>query len=142
MTRIHDAAVRGFASDNYSGIHPDVLAAIAAANDGHQVAYGEDAYTARLNEVITDRFGDGAEGFPVFNGTGANVVGLQSMLPRWGAVVAASSAHINVDEGGAPERVAGIKLLTVPTEDGKLTPELVDREAWGWGDEHLSLIHI
>ena len=136
MTRIHDAAVRGFASDNYSGIHPDVLAAIAAANDGHQVAYGEDAYTARLNEVITDRFGDGAEGFPVFNGTGANVVGLQSMLPRWGAVVAASSAHINVDEGGAPERVAGIKLLTVPTEDGKLTPDLVDREAWGWGDEH------
>jgi threonine aldolase len=136
VTRIHDAAVRGFASDNYSGIHPDVLAAIAAANDGHQVAYGEDAYTARLNEVITDRFGDGAEGFPVFNGTGANVVGLQSMLPRWGAVVAASSAHINVDEGGAPERVAGIKLLTVPTEDGKLTPELVDREAWGWGDEH------
>ena len=136
MTRLHDAAVRGFASDNYSGIHPEVLAAIATANEGHEIAYGEDAYTARLNEVITDRFGDGAEAFPVFNGTGANVVGLQSMLPRWGAVVAATSAHINVDEGGAPERVAGIKLLTVPTDDGKLTPELVDREAWGWGDEH------
>ncbi|WP_396642324.1 threonine aldolase family protein [Microbacterium sp.] len=136
MTRLHDAAVRGFASDNYSGIHPEVLAAIATANEGHEVAYGEDAYTARLNEVIADQFGEGAEAFPVFNGTGANVVGLQSMLPRWGAVVAASSAHINVDEGGAPERVAGIKLLTVPTEDGKLTPELVDREAWGWGDEH------
>ena len=58
------------------------------------------------------------------------------MLPRWGAVIAASTAHINVDEGGAPERVAGIKLLTVPTDDGKLTPELIDREAWGWGDEH------
>jgi len=63
-------------------------------------------------------------------------VGLQSMLPRWGAVIAASTAHINVDEGGAPERVAGIKLLTVPTGDGKLPPELIDREAWGWGDEH------
>lgn len=136
MTRLHDAAVRGFASDNYSGIHPEVLAAIANANEGHEVAYGEDAYTARLNEVMIDQFGAGAEAFPVFNGTGANVVGLQSMLPRWGAVVAAASAHINVDEGGAPERVAGIKLLTVPTEDGKLTPELVDREAWGWGDEH------
>src|SRR5690606_7974993 len=81
-------------------------------------------------------FGDGVEAFPVFNGTGANVVGLQSMLPRWGAVIAASTAHINVDEGGAPERVAGIKILNVPTDDGKLTPELIDREAWGWGDEH------
>ena len=74
--------------------------------------------------------------FPVFNGTGANVTGLQSMLPRWGAVISASTAHINSDEGGAPERVGGIKLLTVRTPDGKLTPELIDEEAWGWGDEH------
>ena len=136
MTTIHDKNVRGFASDNYSGIHSEVLAAIAAANDGHQVAYGDDVYTARLQEVMAHHFGEGVEAYPMFNGTGANVVGLQSMLPRWGAVIAASTAHINVDEGGAPERVAGIKLLTVPTEDGKLTPELVDREAWGWGDEH------
>lgn len=136
MTTLHDTTIRGFASDNYSGVHPEVLAAIAAANDGHQIAYGEDAYTARLQEVFVHHFGDGVEAFPVFNGTGANVVGLQSMLPRWGAVVAASTAHINVDEGGAPERVAGIKILNVPTPDGKLTPELIDREAWGWGDEH------
>ncbi len=136
MTTLHDTSIRGFASDNYSGVHPEVLAAIAAANDGHQIAYGEDAYTARLQEVFAAHFGDGVEAFPVFNGTGANVVGLQSMLPRWGAVIAASTAHINVDEGGAPERVAGIKILTVPTDDGKLTPELIDREAWGWGDEH------
>ncbi|HET6303001.1 low specificity L-threonine aldolase [Microbacterium sp.] len=136
MTPIHDASIRGFASDNYSGIHPEVLAAIAAANDGHQVAYGEDVYTERLQEVFAHHFGEGVEAFPVFNGTGANVTGLQSMLPRWGAVVAASTAHINVDEGGAPERVAGIKILNVPTDDGKLTPELIDREAWGWGDEH------
>lgn len=136
MTTIHDTTVRGFASDNYSGVHPEVLAAIAAANDGHQIAYGEDAYTERFQHVLEQHFGEGAQGFPVFNGTGANVIGLQSMLPRWGAVVAASTAHINVDEGGAPERVGGIKLLTVPTEDGKLTPELIDREAWGWGDEH------
>ncbi|MBN9185664.1 low specificity L-threonine aldolase [Microbacterium sp.] len=136
MTTLHDPNVRGFASDNYSGIHPEVLAAIAAANDGHQIAYGEDVYTARLQELMAQHFGDGVEAFPVFNGTGANVTGLQSMLPRWGAVIAASTAHINVDEGGAPERVGGMKLLTVPTEDGKLTPELIDREAWGWGDEH------
>jgi len=133
---LHDPEIRGFASDNYSGIHPEVLAAIAAANDGHQIAYGEDQYTERLQEVFRSHFGEGIQAFPVFNGTGANVVGLQSMLPRWGAVIAASTAHINVDEGGAPERMGGMKLLTVPTDDGKLTPELVDREAWGWGDEH------
>ncbi|GGM58771.1 threonine aldolase family protein [Microbacterium saperdae] len=136
MTIQHDPAIRGFASDNYSGIHPEVLAAISEANDGHQGAYGSDAYTARLQEVFQEQFGDGVEAFPVFNGTGANVTGLQSMLPRWGAVVAASTAHINVDEGGAPEKIGGFKLLTVPTDDGKLTPELIDREAWGWGDEH------
>lgn len=134
--RLHDPEYRGFASDNYAGIHPEVLAAIAAANEGHQVAYGEDHYTARLRQVIAQHFGDGAEVFPVFNGTGANVVGLQSMLPRWGAVVCTQTAHINTDENAAPERVAGLKLLPVATPDGKLTPDLIDREAWGWGDEH------
>jgi threonine aldolase len=132
----HDPAIRGFASDNYSGIHPEILAAIVAANGGHQSAYGEDAYTARLQEVFQAHFGEGVEAFPVFNGTGANVTGLQSMLPRWGAVIAASTAHINVDEAAAPEKIGGFKLLTVPTDDGKLTPDLIDREAWGWGDEH------
>jgi len=136
VTTIHDPYVRGFASDNYSGIHPEVLAAIQEANGGHQVAYGDDVYTSRLQEVMAHHFGEGAQAFPVFNGTGANVVSLQSMLPRWGAVICAGTAHINVDEGGAPERVAGIKLLTVPTPDGKLTPALIDQEAWGWGDEH------
>lgn len=136
MTTIHDPAKRGFASDNYSGIHPEVLAAVVAANGGHQGAYGGDAYTARLQDVMAHHFGAGVEAYPMFNGTGANVVGLQSMLPRWGAVITAVTAHINVDEGGAPERVASIKLLTVPTDDGKLTPERIDREAWGWGDEH------
>lgn len=126
----------GFASDNYSGIHPEVLTAIGAENEGHEGAYGADGVTARLQEVFRHHFGDAAEAFPVFNGTGANVVGLQSMLPRWGAVIAASTAHIHTDEGGAPERVAGIKLLTVPTPDAKLTPALIDTEAWGWGDEH------
>lgn len=136
MTSLHDPAWRGFASDNYAGAHPEVLAAIADANGGHQTAYGEDAYTARLREVMKARFGDAAETFPVFNGTGANVTALTSMLPRWGAVVTSANAHIHTDENAAPERVSGLKLLTVPTPDGKLTPELIDTEAWGWGDEH------
>ena len=134
--QLHDLNLRGFASDNYAGVHPEILDAIAAANEGHQIAYGEDVYTARLHDVFAEHFGDGVQVFPVFNGTGANVVGLQSMIPRWGAVVCAKTAHINTDEAGAPERVAGIKLLQVETPDGKLTPELIDKEAWGWGDEH------
>ncbi len=136
MTQLHDLNSRGFASDNYSGIHPEILDAIAAANGAHQIAYGDDVYTARLHDVFASHFGDGIEVFPVFNGTGANVIGLQSMLPRWGAVICATTAHIHTDEGGAPERVGGLKLLPVPTPDGKLTPELIDQEAWGWGDEH------
>ncbi|SDY75321.1 threonine aldolase family protein [Herbiconiux ginsengi] len=133
---LHDRELRGFASDNYAGVHPEVLEAIAAANGGHQIAYGEDVYTAELQKVARHHFGGQAEAFPVFNGTGANVISLQSMLPRWGAVVCATTAHIHTDENAAPERVAGLKLLTVPTPDGKLTPELIDLEAWGWGDEH------
>jgi len=136
VTQLHDTNYRGFASDNYAGAHPEVLAAIAEANGGHQVAYGEDVYTARLGEVMKQHFGEKAEVFPVFNGTGANVTALTSLLPRWGAVVATSTAHIHTDENGAPERISGLKLLTVDTPDGKLTPELIDREAWGWGDEH------
>ncbi|MHC5797963.1 threonine aldolase family protein [Lacisediminihabitans sp. FW035] len=136
MTTLHDTNYRGFASDNYAGAHPEVLAAIADANGGHQIAYGEDVYTARLQEVMKEHFGERAEAFPVFNGTGANVTALTSVLPRWGAVVATSTAHIHTDENGAPERISGLKLLTVPAPDGKLTPELIDREAWGWGDEH------
>jgi len=136
VTQLHDTNYRGFASDNYAGVHPEILSAIAEANGGHQVAYGEDVYTARLGEVIKQHFGERAEVFPVFNGTGANVTALTSMLPRWGAVVSAKTAHINTDEGGAPERISGLKLLSVETPDGKLTPALIDLEAWGWGDEH------
>ena len=136
MTQLHDPQYRGFASDNYAGAHAEVIAAIAEANGGHQIAYGEDVYTARLQEVMKEHFGERAEAFPVFNGTGANVTALTSLLPRWGAVVATATAHIHTDENAAPERVSGLKLLTVQTPDGKLTPELIDEEAWGWGDEH------
>ncbi|MCB4207642.1 threonine aldolase family protein [Arthrobacter sp. UM1] len=136
MTALHDPDQRGFASDNYSGVCPEVLAAIAEANGGHQSAYGADRYTERLAEVVRANFGEQAEAYPVFNGTGANVVGLSSVVPRWGAVICASTAHINVDECGAPERVGGFKLLPVPAPGGKLTPELIDVEAWGFDDVH------
>ncbi|SCK08241.1 L-threonine aldolase [Streptomyces sp. WMMB 714] len=140
--RRHDPGVRGFASDNYAGVHPEVLAALALANGGHQSAYGDDDYTAHLQQTVRSHFGARAEAFPVFNGTGANVVALQALTDRWGAVICAESAHINVDECGAPERVGGLKLLTVPTEDGKLTPELIEREAHGWDDEHRAMPQV
>lgn len=136
MTTLHDPDRRGFASDNYAGVHPELLQAIAQANGGHQISYGEDVYTSRLGEVIRDRFGERAEVYPVFNGTGANVVALTSLLPRWGAVITTRTAHIHSDEGGAPEKMTGLKLFVVPADDGKLTPELIATEAWGWGDEH------
>jgi len=133
---LHDPQARGFASDNYAGIHPEILEAIARANGGHQVAYGADVYTQHLQGVFQQHFGADATAYPVFNGTGANVISLQAMTERWDAVICAESAHINVDECGAPERVGGLKLLAVPTSQGKLTPELVERAAGGRGDEH------
>jgi threonine aldolase len=129
---------RTFASDNWSGIHPDVLAAIVAANDhqDHVPSYGADPVTTEAMALFRQHFGDDAEVFFAFNGTGANVVGLQSLLRPFEAVICAESAHINVDECGAPERHLGSKLVAVPTPDGKLTPELVEAAAIGVGDEH------
>jgi threonine aldolase len=132
----HDPDARGFASDNYAGIHPEILEAIGRANGGHQVAYGGDVYTQQVQGVFQQHFGADATAYPVFNGTGANVISLQAMTERWDAVICAESAHINVDECGAPERVGGLKLLAVPTTHGKLTPELVELAAGGRGDEH------
>lgn len=126
MDPVHVPGRRDFASDNYAGAHPEVLAAIAAANRGHEVSYGEDAWTARLQELFAGLLGEQVEAFPVFNGTGANVVALQSMVTRWGAVIAPAVAHVNTDEGGAPEKIGGFKIVPVATPDAKLTPALIE----------------
>lgn len=128
-------AARTFASDNCAGIHPQVLAAISEANVGHAPSYGADPVTSEATELFRQHFGK-AEVFFTFNGTGANVVGLQSLLRPFEAVICGESAHINVDECGAPERFLGSKLITVPTVNGKLTPEVVDAAVTGVGDEH------
>lgn len=131
-----DRHPRGFASDNNSGAHPDVLAAIAAANDGHAVAYGDDDFTAATRERFRRHFGEQAEPFLVFNGTGANVAAVDALTEPHEGVICTDVAHMHTDECGAPERLAGAKLLTVPARDGKLTPEDVRRwEEWR-GDEH------
>jgi threonine aldolase len=128
--------VKSFASDNYAGIHPDVLGAMAAANDGHAVSYGADPWTARAEAVLREHFGPQAQSLLVFNGSGANVLALRCACRPWEAVICAETAHVNVDEGGAPERIAGVKLLTVPTADGKLTPADVQAHVTRIGDEH------
>jgi threonine aldolase len=127
---------RGFASDNYAGALPEVIAALAAANEAHAPAYGSDPWNAALEERFRGLFGPDARGFLVFNGTGANVVALRAVTQPWSAVVCTENAHLNVDEGGAPERVGGLKLLPVATPDGKLTPELVAPKLIRFGDEH------
>ena len=126
---------RGFASDNHAGVHPEVIAAIADANDGHAAAYGGDPWTAGAQQRFREHFGPAARAFPVFNGTGANVLCLEALTQPWQAVVCARTAHLHVDECGAPER-AGRKLLVVDTPDGRLTPELVAPLLVRIGDEH------
>ncbi|MCV2394636.1 beta-eliminating lyase-related protein [Actinotalea sp. M2MS4P-6] len=133
---LHDPSRRDFASDNYAGVHPEVLAALAAADGGHVRPYGADPYSEALTARLSAELGREVEVFPVLSGTGANVVALSSMLPPWGAAVCAATAHVHTDEGGAPEKVAGVKLLPVHTPDARLTPELIATEAWGWGSEH------
>ena len=127
---------RGFGSDNHSGAHPEVLAAIAEANVGHAHAYGDDPWTVRAIAQLQLHFGEEAQVAFVFNGTGANCVGLAAVCRPWESVICAESAHIMTDECAAPEQIANVKLVTVPTPDGKLTPELVAPALTGFGFEH------
>lgn len=129
---------RGFGSDNHSGISPEILKAIADANVDHALAYGDDEYCSRVEDLFRSYFGNQAQVYFVFNGTGANVLSIDTLCRSHHAVVCAESAHINVDECGAPQRIVGCKLLTVPTPDGKLTPELVKTQLHGFGFEHHS----
>lgn len=116
---------RGFLSDNASGVHPRVLAALTAANEGHVPSYGADPLTAALEERARDVFGPDATIFPVFNGTGANVIAVQALLQRWDAVVATVDSHMVNDESTAPQLVGGTRIVTVPSDAGKATPELL-----------------
>jgi threonine aldolase len=125
-----------FASDNAAGVHPAVLEAIVRANEGHALAYGADVWTDRAIGQIRDIFGLPAEVVFTWGGTGANVVGLQCLLAPYDAVICPDTAHINVDECGAPERFTGSKLIAVPTPDGKLRPEQIDEHAHLLGDVH------
>jgi len=127
--------IRGFASDNNAGVHPRIMKALIDANNGHCVAYGDDPYTATAKEQFKTLFGE-CEIYFVFNGTGANVLSLQTMTRPFNAVICADTAHIHVDECGAPERFTGCKLLFNSTPDGKLQVSDIKRCMVGIGSEH------
>ena len=127
---------RGFASDNNAGVHPRILAALTEVNGGHVVAYGDDPYTERATAEIRAIFGEETGVFFVFIGTAANVLGLSTVTQPYHAVICPETAHINVDECGAPEKFSGCKLLTCNTPDGKLTVDMIASHMHGIGFEH------
>ena len=132
------AGRKSFGSDNHAGTHPDVMRAIVEANTGDVVAYGADPWTERAVGELKRLTGADGEVYLVLNGSGANVLGLGLLLGRHEAVICAETAHINTDECGASERILGTKLLTVPSPDGKITPDLIARRLAGRGDEHFA----
>ena len=128
----------GFASDNNAGIHPEVLKAIQDANMGHCIAYGDDIYTQNAIIKIKEHFGEDIDVYFTFNGTGSNVLALKMLTESYNSIICAETAHINVDECGAPEKFTGCKLLSVPTKNGKLTIETIKYHMYGFDFEHHS----
>lgn len=130
------APARAFASDNAAGVHPAVMEALREANSGHALAYGDDRWTHETEARMRDLFGPTAETFLVWNGTGANVVGLATLLGPAQAVICTNWSHINVDETGGPERILGAKLIDLDCPDGKLVPAQIDEQAHALGQMH------
>lgn len=127
---------RSFASDNNAGVHPEIIEAIRAVNEGHVTAYGDDKITARAVKVFKKHFGKNIAVYFVFGGTGANVLGLKAITKSYQAIVCAETAHINDDECGAPEKFTGCKLVSLPTPDGKLRIEQIEPMLHAFGNEH------
>jgi threonine aldolase len=125
-----------FASDNCSGIHPEVLKAIQNANTGSAPSYGADWWTEKAAQIFKRHFGEDSEVAIVFNGTGANVLSLQALNYSYNGVICSEAAHINEDECGAPEKFTGSKLITVPHENGKITPDTIKKYLKGVGSQH------
>jgi threonine aldolase len=129
---------RGFGSDNNAGIHPDILNGIISSNTGHVTGYGTDIYTDRARHLFREHLGNDTEVYFVLTGTGANVLGLSSVLRSWNSIITASTAHLEGDECGAPEKFTGCKVLVADTPDGKITPDLIDMHMHGIDFEHHS----
>src|SRR5712671_5151721 len=127
---------RGFSSDNNAGVHPEIIEAISRVNQGHVVAYGDDAYTRSAVKKFEEHFGPEIAVFFTFNGTGANVLSLQSLTRSFQSVLCSAYAHIYTDECGAPEKHTGCKLIPLPHQNGKITLDTVRHAYHGIGDQH------
>jgi threonine aldolase len=136
MPSLPTPPARGFSSDNNAGVHPEILQAIARVNLGHVVAYGDDPYTRAAVKKFEEHFGPDIAVFFTFNGTGANVLGLQALTRSFHSVLCSDYAHIYTDECGAPEKLTGCKLIPLAQEAGKITLESVRHAYHGIGDEH------
>jgi threonine aldolase len=138
MEKTPPPPTRSFASDNNAGVHPEILAAVARANQGHVIAYGDDLYTRSAVEKFEQHFGPDIAVFFTFNGTGANVLGLQALTQSFHSVLCSDYAHIYVDECGAPEKHTGCKLIPLPQREGRITLDSVRQAYHGIGDQHHS----
>src|SRR5688572_26824138 len=128
--------MKAFASDNYSGVHPEIMDALVRANTEHQGAYGNDEFTSRTIQLFKKYFGEPTEVFFVYNGTGANVLGLSALTQSFHSILCSELAHINVDESTAPEKFTGCKLLGISTSNGKIYPDQVEEKIIRIGDQH------
>jgi threonine aldolase len=125
-----------FASDNYAGVHPEIMDALLRANQGHEGSYGNDSYTQAAVARFKELFGDPIEVHFVYNGTGANVLGLATLTASFNSIICADGAHINVDESTAPEKFLGCKLVTIPSKNGKIYPAEIESRIIRVGDQH------
>lgn len=130
------AKVKSFASDNYAGAPPEIMQALVKANDAHVVSYGDDPFTAAAIEKFKGLFGNDIDVFFVYNGTGANVLGLSALTVSYNSIICADCAHINVDESTAPEKFTGCKLVTIQSPNGKITAQQVSDRIIRIGDQH------
>lgn len=131
-----------FASDNHAGVHPEVLEALVEANNGYEDSYGADTYSHKAREICKSIFGTNAELFQVFNGTSANIMAIEPLLDRYGAVVCSDDAHLTMDETGAPERILGNKIYPAKSIDGKASVSSVEEALSIFGDEHRPIPQV
>ena len=129
---------KGFASDNHSGVHPDILKAIVSANVDYTIAYGDDEYTERAVKKFKEHFGDSIDVYFVYNGTAANILGLKTVTHSFNSIICAETAHLNVHECCGPEKFTGCKLITILASNGKLTVDQIEPYVVGFGDPHVA----
>ncbi|HOQ27270.1 MAG TPA: beta-eliminating lyase-related protein, partial [Armatimonadota bacterium] len=131
-----------FASDNYSGICPEAWSMMQEANAGHVLSYGDDEWTERACNLLREIFETDCEVFFALTGTAANALALASLCQSYHSVLCHRAAHVETDECGAPEQMAGCKLIPLPSSDGKLHVAELEKAFIRRGDQHYSQTQV